>query len=179
MLPATDMQMPSWSKLWGEVRSGSKRDRPISLNCKWVAGSGSPKFPGLSNAVIIQRLRWSTKVRWFKSDNLFIWFLSPRSHEKNGVDFFTLTEWRTGHVYCYAILQTNRLCSNLLTTGRPILIGNLTFVWRSPIDDVGPIRVVGSVVYNNAYVKIDGNRGREIPFKSFPVSTHNTIFANS
>jgi len=60
--------------------------------------------------------------------------------------------------------------------GRPIKIGNMTFTWQSPGEDVGPIRIVGSVVYKNAYVNIYARGGSgtgingNIPYKSFPMS---------
>ena len=60
--------------------------------------------------------------------------------------------------------------------GRPIRFGNLTFVWRSPSEDKGPVKFRGSVVYNGQYIlldaKVNGSRiknGGELPYAAFPV----------
>jgi len=66
--------------------------------------------------------------------------------------------------------------SAITDVGRPIQFGNLKFTWRSPDKDMGPVRFLGSVVFNEQYLildaKINGsrikNRG-EIPYKEFPM----------
>ena len=57
---------------------------------------------------------------------------------------------------------------NVEYIGRPIRLSNLTFIWKAPDRDVGIIRAVASVAYNNFYQRI---YSREIPFEPFPVST--------
>ncbi len=60
-------------------------------------------------------------------------------------------------------------CMNLglLTSlGRPVRLSNLTLTWKAPKEDAGPIRVVGSIAYNDAYVLIQSS---PIQFNTFPV----------
>ena len=67
---------------------------------------------------------------------------------------------------------------SIIILGRPIQFGNLKFTWRSPDKDMGPVRFLGSVVFNGQYLLLDAkingsrikNRG-EIPYKEFPVNS--------
>ena len=61
-------------------------------------------------------------------------------------------------------------------SGRPIQFGNLTFVWRSPKDDKGPVKFSTSIVYKGQFMiieaRINGSRiknGGEVPYQAFPV----------
>jgi hypothetical protein len=51
--------------------------------------------------------------------------------------------------------------------GRPIKLGNLTFTWQAPMEDMGPIKIQASIAYNDAYVLVES---KEIKFNKFPVS---------
>ena len=70
-------------------------------------------------------------------------------------------------------------------SGRPIQFGNLTFVWRSPKDDKGPVKFSTSIVYKGQFMiieaKINGSRiknGGEVPYQAFPVrAIYHTIQA--
>jgi len=52
--------------------------------------------------------------------------------------------------------------------GRPIRLSNLTFTWRAPDREVGPLVVRASVAYNDAYVTFSS---KVFDYKPFPVST--------
>jgi hypothetical protein len=61
--------------------------------------------------------------------------------------------------------------------GRPIQFGNLSFTWRSPKNDKGPVKFQASVVYQGKYLMIDAKingskikNGRGIPYEAFPVN---------
>ena len=61
-------------------------------------------------------------------------------------------------------------------SGRPIQFGNLSFTWRSPNEDEGPVMFKASVVYQGKYLMIDAKvngskirNGRGIPYEAFPV----------
>ena len=72
---------------------------------------------------------------------------------------------------------------HFMFSGRPIQFGNLTFVWRSPKDDKGPVKFSTSIVYKGQFMiieaKINGSRiknGGEVPYQAFPVRViHHTI----
>jgi hypothetical protein len=42
--------------------------------------------------------------------------------------------------------------------GRPIELGNLTFTWKAPAYDSGPVRIIASIVYNDAYVIVNSRQ---------------------
>ena len=69
-------------------------------------------------------------------------------------------------------LHTAIHCGTLCIIGRPILLGNLTFVWRAPSTDVGALTIEASVVYNDAYVTL---RSRSFGFNNFPVGKMFTV----
>lgn len=50
--------------------------------------------------------------------------------------------------------------------GRPVLLGNMTFTWKAPPEDVGPLTVRASVAYNEAYTFVNS---RPVRFGAFPV----------
>ena len=45
----------------------------------------------------------------------------------------------------------------------------MTFIWKSPSADVGPVRIEASVAYKDAYININS---KTIRHNSFPVSTY-------
>ena len=51
--------------------------------------------------------------------------------------------------------------------GRPIRLSNLTFTWRAPPTDYGPIRFVASIAHGGQYNVISSE---EISFNNFPMS---------
>ena len=66
--------------------------------------------------------------------------------------------------------------THFMFSGRPIQFGNLTFVWRSPKDDKGPVMFSTSIVYKGQFMiieaRINGSRiknGGEVPYQAFPV----------
>jgi len=58
--------------------------------------------------------------------------------------------------------------SSVVNKARPVRIGNLTFTWKAPPTDYGPIQFVASIVKDNKYAVI---KTKEITFNGFPVST--------
>ncbi|XP_059099683.1 uncharacterized protein LOC131893607 [Tigriopus californicus] len=52
--------------------------------------------------------------------------------------------------------------------GRPLKLGNLTFTWKAPEADVGPIQFQTSIALNDAYVTI---ASEPLTFNNFPDST--------
>jgi len=76
-------------------------------------------------------------------------------------------EWKkmpgiTKHLKC---IGTRR--STVTDKGRPVLLGNMTFTWKAPTIDFGPIRFVLSVVKGNRYTEVSSSA---ITFNAFPVS---------
>lgn len=58
--------------------------------------------------------------------------------------------------------------SSVVNKARPVRIGNLTFTWKAPPTDYGPIQFVASIVKDNKYAIV---KTKEITFNGFPVST--------
>ena len=55
----------------------------------------------------------------------------------------------------------------MVDKGRPIRLGNLTFTWRAPPTDYGPIKFVASIVSGDEYTVVESG---EVKFNNFPVS---------
>jgi len=57
--------------------------------------------------------------------------------------------------------------SSVADKGRPVKLGNMTFTWRAPPTDYGPIKFVASIVQGNEYTVVET---RPVTFNAFPVS---------
>jgi len=57
--------------------------------------------------------------------------------------------------------------SSVVDKGRPIKLSNLTFTWRAPPTDYGPIRFVASIAHGNQYNIIQSEL---VSFNNFPMS---------
>ena len=55
----------------------------------------------------------------------------------------------------------------MVDKSRPIRLGNLTFTWRAPPTDYGPIKFVASIVSGDEYTVVETE---EVTFNTFPVS---------
>jgi len=51
--------------------------------------------------------------------------------------------------------------------GRPVKLGNMTFLWEAPAGDEGPIQIKASVAYKDQYVMIESP---ELEYSKFPLS---------
>jgi len=57
--------------------------------------------------------------------------------------------------------------SSVVDKGRPVKLGNMSFTWRAPAQNYGPIKFTASIVKNNEYMVIDT---KMVTFNPFPVS---------
>merc|ERR1711936_920770 len=69
----------------------------------------------------------------------------------------------TKHLKCIGTMR-----STVTDKGRPVLLGNMSFTWRAPTIDFGPITFVLSVVKGNRYTEVSSP---SISFNTFPVSS--------
>ncbi len=54
----------------------------------------------------------------------------------------------------------------MVDKGRPVRLGNMSFTWEAPSEDMGDIKVVASIAYRDAYVVVESD---EIRFNNYPV----------
>jgi len=102
------------------------------------------------------------------TENYFDAFImQARGQERPDGNATLVGEWVkmpgiTKHLKCIGTMR-----STVTDKGRPVLLGNMSFTWRAPTIDFGPITFVLSVVKGNRYTEVSSP---SISFNTFPVS---------
>lgn len=107
------------------------------------------------------------KIKLLAYDQFDSFMLQVRGRPQNDGNATYVGMWTKLPGIAKTIRCLNEYRAAVVDKGRPIKLGNLTFTWKAPSKDMGKIRILASIGFDDVYVPITT---REIGYHTFPIS---------